>query len=97
MKTVDASGTAVNSYTYDVYGTASASETVPNEFDFGGQQTDQTTGLQYLRARYYDPTAGRFISRTRSLMVHPGLTDTSRTQPATRCCTRIHLGCAKSS
>lgn len=33
-----------------------------NEFDFAGQQTDPT-GLQYLRARYYDPETGTFLSR----------------------------------
>ncbi|MBK6562257.1 RHS repeat-associated core domain-containing protein [Candidatus Amarobacter glycogenicus] len=33
-----------------------------NEFDFAGQQTDGT-GLQYLRAKYYDPAAGTFLSR----------------------------------
>ncbi len=46
-----------------------------NEFTFAGQQTDPS-GLQYLRARFYDPAAGRFLSsdsfgglagRTRSL------------------------------
>jgi RHS repeat-associated protein len=34
-----------------------------NEFDFAGQQTDGSTGLQYLRARYYDPATGVFLSR----------------------------------
>ncbi|NJD66764.1 MAG: RHS repeat-associated core domain-containing protein [Chloroflexi bacterium] len=34
-----------------------------NEFDFAGQQTDGSTGLQYLRARYYDPATGTFLSR----------------------------------
>lgn len=34
-----------------------------NEFDFAGQQSDASTGLQYLRARYYDPATGAFISR----------------------------------
>ena len=33
-----------------------------NEFDFAGQQTDGI-GLQYLRARYYDPETGTFLSR----------------------------------
>ncbi len=28
-----------------------------------GEQTDDSTGLQYLRARYYDMETGRFISR----------------------------------
>ena len=63
MKTVDATGTVVNGYTYDVYGkkTSSTGSQV-NEFDFAGQQTD-STGFQYLRARYMDPETGTFVSR----------------------------------
>jgi len=34
----------------------------PNSFQFAGQQTDPT-GLQYLRAGYYDPSTGSFLSR----------------------------------
>jgi RHS repeat-associated protein len=53
----------VKTYGYDVYGkVTSSSGSAPNEFDFAGQQTDPT-GLQYLRARYYDPGTGRFLSR----------------------------------
>jgi len=31
-------------------------------FGFAGEWTDQS-GMQYLRARYYDPSVGRFVSR----------------------------------
>ncbi len=31
----------------------------PNSFQLAGQQTDPT-GLQYLRAGYYDPSTGSF-------------------------------------
>ena len=63
MKTVDATGTVVNGYTYDVYGKKTSSTgSQANEFDFAGQQTD-ATGLQYLRARYMDPETGTFLSR----------------------------------
>ena len=62
MAVVDASGTVQDSYTYDVYGTPSKTGSLANEFDFAGQQTDGT-GLQYLRARYYDPATGTFLSR----------------------------------
>ncbi len=58
MATTDASGAVVNSYTYDVYGkTTASSGAQANDFQFAGQQTDPT-GLQYLRARYYDPEVG---------------------------------------
>ncbi len=33
------------------------------EYRFTGQQDDAALGYQYLRARYYDPATGRFISR----------------------------------
>jgi RHS repeat-associated protein len=63
MKTVDSSGVMVNEYECDVYGTLrSSSGSQDNEFQFAGQQTDPT-GLQYLRARYYDMETGRLISR----------------------------------
>jgi RHS repeat-associated protein len=64
MKTVDSSGNVVNAYEYDIYGAkTSSSGSQSNEFDFAGQQTDGSTGLQYLRARYYDPGTGMFASR----------------------------------
>ena len=63
MAVVDASGTVQTSYQYDVYGEVTGgSGSLANEFDFAGQQTDPT-GLQYLRARYYDPGTGVFLSR----------------------------------
>jgi RHS repeat-associated protein len=63
MAMVDGSGTVVKTYGYDVYGkVTSSSGSAANEFDFAGQQTDPT-GLQYLRARYYDPETGTFLSR----------------------------------
>jgi RHS repeat-associated protein len=33
-----------------------------NPFKFTGEALDSSSGLYYLRARYYDPTVGRFIS-----------------------------------
>jgi RHS repeat-associated protein len=62
MAVVNASGTVQDSYTYDVYGTPTKTGSLSNEFDFAGQQTDGT-GLQYLRARYYDPATGSLLSR----------------------------------
>ena len=62
MAVVEASGAVQDSYTYDVYSTPPKTGSLANEFDFAGQQTDGT-GLQYLRARYYDPATGTFLSR----------------------------------
>ncbi len=64
---MDAAGDVENGYTYDPsregYGEPTVTGSLANEFDFAGQQTDGSTGLQYLRARYYDPAAGVFLSR----------------------------------
>ncbi|MCZ7578461.1 MAG: RHS repeat-associated core domain-containing protein [Dehalococcoidia bacterium] len=63
---MDAAGDVENGYTYDPsregYGEPTVTGSLANEFDFAGQQTDPT-GLQYLRARYYDPETGTFLSR----------------------------------
>ena len=40
----------------------------PDNFLFAGQQRDAVSGLYYLRARWMDPTTGRFVS----LDPHPG-------------------------
>jgi RHS repeat-associated protein len=56
-------GMSRTAYTYDVYGEPTVTGSLANEFDFAGQQTDGSTGLQYLRARYYDPATGTFLSR----------------------------------
>jgi RHS repeat-associated protein len=63
MAIVDSDGEVQNSYTYDVYGQPTLTGSLANEYDFAGQATDASTGLQYLRARYMDPHTGRFISR----------------------------------
>ena len=48
----------------DVWGNAIGSETGSNHRFCGGlgHTTDSDTGLIYMRARYYDPQIGRFIS-----------------------------------
>ncbi|MCE5200454.1 MAG: RHS repeat-associated core domain-containing protein [Armatimonadota bacterium] len=60
-------GTAVAQYVYNPYGKLSTTESVDgatwNNYLFTGQMLDRTTGLYYLRARFYDPGVGRFISR----------------------------------
>jgi RHS repeat-associated protein len=63
IATVNSSGVLQSSQSYDVYGAQSSGGAAPGGFGFAGEQWDSSTGLQYLRARYYDPTIGRFISR----------------------------------
>ncbi|HXD31420.1 MAG TPA: DUF6531 domain-containing protein [Pyrinomonadaceae bacterium] len=57
---------AVNSYAYDEFGRAENKiENTTNSFRFGGQYglLDEGNGLLYVRARYYSPALGRFLSR----------------------------------
>nr|WP_253298428.1 polymorphic toxin-type HINT domain-containing protein [Paenibacillus sp. MSJ-34] len=59
----DESGNLLNQYTYDIWGNPlTEHETVPNMFRYSGEYWDQATNLQYLRARWYDPSIGRFIT-----------------------------------
>lgn len=57
----DGSGTVIGSYTYDVYGATRSQTGATTEWNYTGEQNDPT-GLQFLRARYYDKAAGRFVS-----------------------------------
>ena len=58
------SGNLVEAYLTDAFGVALGTEgTVTQPFGFTGQQQDSESGLYYLRARYYSPTLGMFISR----------------------------------
>ncbi|WP_028592980.1 RHS repeat-associated core domain-containing protein [Paenibacillus assamensis] len=60
---VDEAGKKLNEYRYDIWGLPlGEKETVPNILKYSGEYWDKTTGLQYLRARWYDPSMGRFIS-----------------------------------
>ena len=54
--------TAQTRYTYDAFGNSSKTGTSENPFGYFGQYHDAESGFIYLRARYYDPNAGRFIS-----------------------------------
>jgi RHS repeat-associated protein len=61
----DSTQTIVNKYSYDPFGNIlSEQETVPQIFKFVGQYGVMTepNGFYYMRARYYDPSVGRFIS-----------------------------------
>lgn len=49
-------------YAYEVYGVVRTRTGTSGEFTYTGEQVD-ATGLQYLRARCYDPATGRFASR----------------------------------
>jgi RHS repeat-associated protein len=49
-------------YTYDSFGNIVAtSGSLVNSFRYTGREFDAETSLYYYRARYYDPSAGRFV------------------------------------
>jgi RHS repeat-associated protein len=58
---MDASGAIVvgQVFAYDAFGNRLDSADALTRLLYSGEQTDRT-GLQYLRARYYDPNRGRF-------------------------------------
>lgn len=71
VDTTEADGAVVASYAYDPWGKSTASrerfgeggedhESTPTRF--AGQVLDEGDDLYYMRARYYDPQVGRFLS-----------------------------------
>jgi RHS repeat-associated protein len=60
----DSSGAVQATFTYDAYGnTTGKTGTATTALQYAGQYVDAESGLEYLRARYYDPATGQFLSR----------------------------------
>ena len=58
------SGAITDTYDYDAFGNSvNTTGTTPNNYLYRAEQYDSDLGLYYLRARYYNPLTGRFISR----------------------------------
>jgi len=58
----DDKGKIANAYSYDAFGNILDSvERVDNRFKYSGEVYDSVAGQYYLRARYYNPSIGRFI------------------------------------
>ena len=59
---MDFAGATAQLYSFDAYGNALGFNptTAKTEFLYSGEQFDAKIGQQYLRARYYDPSTGRF-------------------------------------
>ncbi|QOR35895.1 RHS repeat protein [Clostridium sp. 'deep sea'] len=63
VQTVSKNGQVINQYNYDIFGNLTLTiETETNNIKYSGEFYDYETGLYYLRARYYNPYIGRFIS-----------------------------------
>jgi RHS repeat-associated protein len=59
----NSSGALAQTYTYDSFGnTTNSSGSLTNFFRYTGREFETETGLYYDRARYLDPTTGKFIS-----------------------------------
>lgn len=59
----DENGKVTDKYVYDAFGNLISSVgSTKNDFLFCGEQFDPVTGLYYLRARYMNPSVGRFIT-----------------------------------
>ena len=59
----DSSEAVVQRYAYSVFGEATASTGFLQPYGFTGRELDGETGLMSYRARYFDPTEGRFIGK----------------------------------
>ena len=73
----DVNKNVTDTYDYDAFGNLlnPASNGTPNNYLYRGEQYDSDLGFYYLRARYYNPLTGRFMSRDPE--------DGSLTNPAT--------------
>jgi len=59
----DSTGALAQTYSYDSYGNLTNSTgSITNPIRYTGREFDAETSLYYYRARYYDPTTGRFLS-----------------------------------
>jgi len=57
-------GSLAQTYGYDSFGKQLTSTgSLTNPFQFAARESDSETGLFYNRARYYDPSAGRFLQK----------------------------------
>jgi RHS repeat-associated protein len=103
----DASGSVLVTYAYDAFGAIrSQTGSSANYWQFTGEQRDEESGFDYLRARYYDPEVGRFLGQdpagggyAYSLNNPANLTDPTGMVPAGTCLTfssesHLWVGCS---
>lgn len=63
VQTASETGAIENQYDYDIFGSPTLTiELYESAIRYAGEFYDAEVGLYYLRARYYDPYIGRFIS-----------------------------------
>jgi RHS repeat-associated protein len=60
----DSTGTVTDTYDYDAWGNeVDTTGSTPNVCMYRGEQYDSDLGLYYLRARYFSPLTGRFLTK----------------------------------
>ncbi|MDQ5987060.1 MAG: hypothetical protein CSYNP_02796 [Syntrophus sp. SKADARSKE-3] len=61
----NAQGIVVQQYAYDTFGNTSVTMdgNIQQPYAFTGREFDKETGMYFYRARYYDPTVGRFVTK----------------------------------
>jgi RHS repeat-associated protein len=63
----NSAGEVAETYAYDSYGKVTASTGTlvnpVNPLQYTGREFDSETGIYYYRARYFDPSVGRFLSQ----------------------------------
>ncbi len=70
----DETGNIAQTYKYDSFGNiTSQTGTIDQPFTYTAREFDSESGLYYYRARYYDTSVGRFISKDQIGLVPFGL------------------------
>lgn len=59
----NAGGTIVQTYSYDSFGNITSTGSLRQPFTYTAREYDSETGMYFYRARYYDPKAGRFVTK----------------------------------
>lgn len=60
---IDVAGAITDTWVYDAFGLVrQRTGSTPNSFLFDGEEYDANSGFYYLRARWMNPTIGRFVS-----------------------------------
>jgi RHS repeat-associated protein len=57
-----AAGTITGTASYGPYGARTTTGSATSAFGFAGQYQDAESGLIWMRARYYDPASGQFVT-----------------------------------
>jgi len=55
-------GALAQTYSFDSFGKTTPTGSLVNPFQYTAREFDVETNLQFSRARYYDPSSGRFVS-----------------------------------